>query len=161
MDPFSWQPLCSWPPSNAQLGLGLSVKQAAQIQREVINKNLPPAETANQRIFVSFEGSPKTTRILQEKLRAKGFTVADDAASADARFQVPFGTYVISALAKQDIVGPLGEVLERTVQLDNKAIVDIYLVSFDWTGLYCPKIQKYLSIIIPNTLLRFQMDCVQ
>lgn len=91
-----------------------------QIQREVISKNLPPAETAHQRIFVSFEGSPKMTRILQEKLRAKGFAVADDAASADARFKFN-GTYIISALAKQDIVGPLGEVLERTVQLDNKA----------------------------------------
>lgn len=91
-----------------------------QIQREVISKNLPPAETAHQRIFVSFEGSPKMTRILQEKLRAKGFTVADDPLSADARFKFN-GTYIISALAKQDIVGPLGEVLERTVQLDNKA----------------------------------------
>ncbi len=91
-----------------------------QIQREVISKNLPPAETAHQRIFVSFEGSPKMTRILQEKLRAKGFAVADDPASADARFKIN-GTYIISALAKQDIVGPLGEVLERTVQLDNKA----------------------------------------
>lgn len=91
-----------------------------QIQREVISKNLPPAETANQRIFVSFESSPKMTKILQEKLRAKGFAVADDAASADARFKIN-GTYIISALAKQDIVGPLGEVLERTVQLDNKA----------------------------------------
>ena len=92
-----------------------------QIQREVISKNLPPADTANQRIFVSFEGSPKMTRILHEKLRAKGFAVADDPASADARFKFN-GTYIISALAKQDIVGPLGEVLERTVQLDNKAV---------------------------------------
>ena len=91
-----------------------------QIQREVISKNLPPAEMAHQRIFVSFEGSPKMTRLLQEKLRAKGFAVADDPASADARFKFN-GTYIISALAKQDIVGPLGEVLERTVQLDNKA----------------------------------------
>ena len=91
-----------------------------QIQREVISKNLPSAETAHQRIFVSFEGSPKMTRILQEKLRAKGYAVADDAASADVRFKFN-GTYIISALAKQDIVGPLGEVLERTVQLDNEA----------------------------------------
>lgn len=91
-----------------------------QIQREVISKNLPPAETVHQRIFVNFEGSPKMTGILQEKLRAKGFAVADDAASADARFKFN-GTYIISALAKQDIVGPLAEVLERTVQLDNKA----------------------------------------
>lgn len=90
-----------------------------QIQREAIIKNLPPAETAHQRIFVSFEGSPKMTRILQEKLRARGFAVSDDAASADARFKFN-GTYIISALAKQDIVGSLGEVLERTVQLDNK-----------------------------------------
>ncbi len=60
------------------------------------------------------------SRILEEKLRAKGFAVADDPASADARFKFN-GTYIISALAKQDIVGPLAEVLERTVQLDNKA----------------------------------------
>lgn len=90
-----------------------------QIQREVISKNLPPAETFRQRIFVSFEGSPKMTRILQEKLRAKGFAVADESSSADARFKFN-GNYIISSLAKQDIVGPLGEVLERTVQLDNK-----------------------------------------
>lgn len=89
-----------------------------QIQREVINKNLPPAETSRQRIFVSFDGSPKMTRILQEKLRAKGFAVVDDSSSADARFKFN-GNYIISSLAKQDIVGPLGEILERTVQLDN------------------------------------------
>lgn len=87
---------CSDSPSN----------EPPQIQREVISKNLPQAETSHQRIFVSFEGSPKMTRILQEKLRAKGFAVADDAASADARFKFN-GTYIISALAKQDIVGPL------------------------------------------------------
>ncbi len=101
-------------------GSDSSSSEPPQIQREVISKNLPPAETAHQRIFVSFEGSPKMTRLLQEKLRAKGFAVADDPASADARFKIN-GTYIISALAKQDIVGPLGEVLERTVLLDNKA----------------------------------------
>ena len=58
-----------------------------QIEREIINKSLPTAEIAHQRIFVSFEGSPKMTRILQEKLRAKGFTVVDDSSAADARFE--------------------------------------------------------------------------
>lgn len=91
-----------------------------RIQREVISKSLPPAETANQRIFVSFEGSPKMTRILQEKLRAKGFAVVNDPLSADVRFKFN-GTYIISALARRDIAGPLGEVLERTVQLDDQA----------------------------------------
>lgn len=91
-----------------------------RILREVINKSLPPAETAHQRIFISFEGSPKMTRILQEKLRAKGFAVVDDSSSADAQFRFN-GTYIISTLAKQDIVGPLGEVLERTVRLDDQA----------------------------------------
>lgn len=95
------------------------VSEPPRIQREVITKSLPPTETANQRIFVSFDGSPKMTRILQEKLRAKGFAVVDDPSSADAKFRFN-GTYIISALAKQDIVGPLGEVLERTVQLDDK-----------------------------------------
>lgn len=90
-----------------------------QIQREVISKSLPPADTVHQRIFVSFEGSLKMTQILQEKLRAKGFAVVEDSSSADARFRFN-GTYIISALAKQDIVGPLGEVLERTVQVDDK-----------------------------------------
>ncbi len=90
-----------------------------RIQREVISKSLPPAETAHQRIFISFEGSPKMTRILQEKLRAKGFAVVGDSSSADARFRFN-GTYIISALTKQDIVGPLGEVLERTVRLDDQ-----------------------------------------
>lgn len=90
-----------------------------RIQREVISKSLPPAETAHQKIFVSFEGSSKMTRILQEKLRAKGFVIVDDSSSADTRFRFN-GTYIISALAKQDIVGPLGEVLERTVQVDDK-----------------------------------------
>lgn len=95
------------------------VSEPHQIQREIITKSLPPIETANRRIFVSFDGSPKMTRILQEKLRAKGFAVVDAPSSADAKFRFN-GTYIISALAKQDIVGPLGEVLERTVQLDDK-----------------------------------------
>ncbi len=95
------------------------VSEPPQIQREVITKSLPPIETANRRIFVSFDGSPKMTRILQEKLRARGFAVVDDPSSAEARFRFN-GTYIISALAKQDIVGPLGEVLERTIQLDGK-----------------------------------------
>lgn len=104
---FGW---CSETPSS----------EPPQIQREVITKSLPPTETANRRIFVSFDGSPKMTRILQEKLRAKGFAIVDTPSSADARFRFN-GTYIISALAKQDIVGPLGEVLERTIQLDDKA----------------------------------------
>jgi len=121
-----------------------------QIQREVISKNLPPAETAHQRIFVSFEGSPKMTRILQEKLRAKGFAVADDPASADARFKFN-GTYIISALAKQDIVGPLGEVLERTVKLDNKSADPRYqtvdLLQIGAVGAY------HGAISVPDLLL--------
>jgi hypothetical protein len=76
-----------------------------RIQREVITKSLPPTETANRRIFVSFDGSPKMTRILQEKLRAKGFAVVDAPSSADARFRFN-GTYIISALAKGDRAGP-------------------------------------------------------
>jgi len=96
------------------------ISEPPRIQREVITKSLPPIETANRRIFVSFNGSPKMTRILQEELRAKGFAVVDDPSSAEARFRFN-GTYIISALAKGDIVGPLGEVLERTVQLDDKA----------------------------------------
>lgn len=96
------------------------VSEPHQIQREIITKSLPPIEIANWRIFVSFDGSPKMTRILQEKLRAKGFAVVDDPSSADVRFRFN-GTYIISALSKQDIVGTLGEVLEHTVQLDDKA----------------------------------------
>lgn len=90
-----------------------------QIEREIINKSLPTAEIAHQRIFVSFEGSPKMTRILQEKLKAKGFAVVDDPSLAEAKFKFN-GHYIISALAKQNIVGPLSEILEQTIKLDEK-----------------------------------------
>ena len=91
-----------------------------QIEREIINKSLPTAEIAHQRIFVSFEGSPKMTRILQEKLKAKGFAVVDDPSLAEAKFKFN-GHYIISALAKQNIVGPLSEILEQTIKLDEKS----------------------------------------
>lgn len=111
-----------------------------QIKREMISKKLPSAEVANQRIFVSFEGSPKMTRIIQEKLKAKGFAVMDDPAAADVKFKFN-GTYIISALAKQDIVGPLGEILESSVRLDDGRAADpryqtVDLIQIGATGAY-------------------------
>ena len=70
-----------------------------EIKREPHFTAPPKAEVAEKRVYIAFEGSPKMTRVLQEKLKAKGFAVVDKPEDADAKFRVG-GMFTISGAGK-------------------------------------------------------------
>ncbi|WP_126448103.1 hypothetical protein [Sulfuricystis multivorans] len=87
---------------------------SVEIEREPHFNSLPNAGIAEKRLYVSFKHSPKMTRILQEKMRAMGFTVAEKLEDADAKFNFD-GIFLISGAGKEEVRGRLGELLESAV----------------------------------------------
>jgi hypothetical protein len=69
-----------------------------------------------KRIFIEFEGSQKVSKILQEKLRRRGFAVAETAGDADAHFKVN-GAFSLAKRRKTQSSGNLGELLEASIEL--------------------------------------------
>lgn len=94
-----------------------------EIKREPHFTAPPKAEVAEKRVYIAFEGSPKMTRVLQEKLKAKGFAVVDKPEDADAKFRVG-GMFTISGAGKEDVRGKLGDLLESAVGTDQPSNPD-------------------------------------
>ncbi len=94
-----------------------------EIKREPHYNALPKAEVAEKRVYIAFKDSPKMTRVLQEKLKAKGFAVVDKPDDADARFRVN-GMFFVSGAGKEEVRGKLGDLLESAVGVDQPSNPD-------------------------------------
>lgn len=101
------------------LGLSAAVVHAQpavpEIKRDMHLNVLPSAEVGGKRVFIEFDGSPKASQILQEKLRRRGFNVVEAAGDADAHFKVG-GAFAITGGGKEEIRGKLSELLESSVE---------------------------------------------
>lgn len=89
--------------SNLQLvfrGFGTPAKSS-----EIINKSLPTTEIASRRIFVSFRAMQNDTDSPGETESEGIAIIGSNLRLAEAKFKFN-GHYIISALAKQNIVGP-------------------------------------------------------
>lgn len=94
-----------------------------EIKREPHFASLPKAELIEKRVYIAFEGSPKMTRVLQEKLKARGYSVVDKPEDADAKFRVG-GMFTIAGAGKEDVRGKLGDLLESAVGADQPSNPD-------------------------------------
>ncbi len=101
------------------LGISAAVTHAEssmpEIKREQHLNVLPTSEVSGKRIFIEFDGSPKTSQVLQEKLRSRGFNVVATAGDADAHFKVG-GAFAITGGGKEEVRGKLGELLESSAE---------------------------------------------
>lgn len=94
-----------------------------EIKREPHFASPPRAELIEKRVYIAFDGSPKMTRVLQEKLKARGYSVVDKPEDADAKFRVG-GMFTISGAGKEDVRGKLGDLLESAVGADQPSNPD-------------------------------------
>lgn len=85
-----------------------------EIKREPHYTSVPKADIFEKRLYVSFDGSQKMTRVLQEKLKAKGFAIVENPQEADAKFRFG-GMFTITGAGKEDVRGKLGDLLETSV----------------------------------------------
>lgn len=101
------------------LGLSAAVVSAEpaapELKRDMHLNVLPAAEVGGKRVFIEFDGSPKASQVLQEKLRRRGFNVVETAGDADARFKVG-GAFAITGGGKEEVRGKLSELLESSVE---------------------------------------------
>lgn len=82
-----------------------------------IHLNVPPDEAATDKsVSLSFEGSPKMTKILQEKLRLNGVPVAENDSEHQLRFKIT-GIYRVSGAGREASSGSLGDLFESTVSV--------------------------------------------
>jgi len=95
----------------------VSAAPDVQIQRDLHYNVLPNSDLAQKRIFVIFEGSPKMTRVLQAKLRARGYTTVENPDEAEEQYRFS-GMFMLSGAGKNEARGKLGELLESSVSND-------------------------------------------
>lgn len=105
------------------LALGASAAQGIEVKRDIHLNSLPSKEVADKKIGIYFDGSPKMSKILQEKLRDKGFVVADDPNDADVKFKLS-GIYLVTGAGKSSMSGSLGDMLESSVNLGDPTKAD-------------------------------------
>lgn len=105
------------------LPLGAFAAQNLDIKRAVHLNNLPSQEIAEKKISIVFEGSPKMSKVLQEKLKEKGFAVTADANDADVKFKLS-GIYLVTGAGKASMSGPLGDMLENTISIGDSVKPD-------------------------------------
>lgn len=98
------------------LSLGVSAAQKIDITRAIHRNALPNKEVADKKISIVFEGSPKMSNLLQEKLKDKGFVVATDPNDADVKFKLS-GIYLVTGAGKTSMTGSLGDLLESSISL--------------------------------------------
>ncbi|MDR0776201.1 MAG: hypothetical protein LBE81_06130 [Azonexus sp.] len=123
-------------PNNLHVASETPEIKAIGIQRHLRPDALPAPELGGKRIFIEFEGSEKASKVLQEKLRRRGFAVAETAGDADAHFKVD-GVFSLVKRGKTQSSGKLGELLEASIEIPQDTsdwhsqpvgIVDIALV---------------------------------
>jgi hypothetical protein len=98
------------------LALSASAAQNLNIKRAIHLNNLPSKEVAQKKISIVFDGSPKMSKVLQEKLKGKGFAVVSDADDADVKFKLS-GIYLVTGAGKASMSGPLGDMLENAISI--------------------------------------------
>ena len=98
------------------LACGTSAAQNLEIKRAVHLNNLPSKEVGDKKIGVIFDGSPKMSKVLQEKLKGKGLAVVSDINDAEVKFRLS-GIYLVIGAGKASMSGSLGEMLENTISL--------------------------------------------
>lgn len=84
------------------------------IKREVNLTKAPRPDLIGKRIYLEFTGSPKMTKIMQEKLKSKGFMVVDKPEDSDSKFVFLSG-FSLRGAGKQEIRGSVGELIENSV----------------------------------------------
>lgn len=84
------------------------------IKREPHYTVVPQSDIASKRLFVVFDGSPKMTRVLQAKLQARGYAVADKPEDADEQYRFS-GMFMLSGAGKEEVKGKLADLLESSV----------------------------------------------
>ena len=83
-----------------------------EINRKInLNVTPTPEGAVGKKIFAVFDGSPRMTTVLQEKLMSKGFVVAKRAEDADVTYTWS-GVFSITGAGKAPSRGRLGELLE-------------------------------------------------
>lgn len=87
------------------------------IQREPHYNALPSADSVNKRIYVIFDGSLKMTRILQAKLRSRGYSIVETPDDAEEQYRFG-GIFMLSGAGKEEARGKLGDMLESAVMDD-------------------------------------------
>ena len=90
---------------------------AVEINRSINIRTPPPAELAEKRIYIVFEGSQRMTDVIRAKLKERGLLVADSEGDAEATFKLT-GVFGIEGAGKERVSGPLGELLEKTIPVD-------------------------------------------
>lgn len=105
------------------LGIAMGTAQAAtptapmpEIKREAHLNVLPKPDVGGKKIYIEFDGSIKATKLLQEKLKSRGFAVVDTADEAEAHFKLG-GAFGIAGGGKEEIRGKLSELLESSVEM--------------------------------------------
>ena len=84
------------------------------IKREPHYNVVPQSDLASKRLFVVFDGSPKMTRVLQAKLQARGYSIADKPEDADEQYRFS-GLFMLSGAGKEEVKGKLADLLESSV----------------------------------------------
>jgi len=96
--------------THADTGSSMNV----EIKREPHYTSTPNPDIAEKRLYVTFDGSQKMTRVIREKLKARGFAVVDNPEEADAKYRFG-GMFTITGAGKEDVRGKLGDLLESSV----------------------------------------------
>ncbi len=116
------------------VALGASAQQPAQdavdIKRSININTPPPADLAEKRIFIAFDGSPRMTEVIRAKMRERGFLVADSEGDAEATFKLA-GVFSIEGAGKEKISGSLGDLLEKSIPVDPSGKPDYHHQNVD------------------------------
>lgn len=104
------------------VGLGMAPfakaaeEPAVNFKREPHYNELPTTELLKKRVHVEFVGSPKATKLLQEKLSAQGYQIVQEAENADAKIRFD-GVFMVAGRGKETVKGKLGDLLESSMRL--------------------------------------------
>lgn len=105
---------------------GQAVAEPLQLdfrRRDINVKTAPSAEVVKQKLFVEFKDSPKASKMLREQFREKGFAIVEKAADADAKFLFS-GLFVVAGAGKTSLNGSLGELFEKSLNVETSATPD-------------------------------------
>lgn len=107
-----------------------SAPGAVDIKRSININTPPPADLAEKRIFIAFDGSPRMTEVIRAKLKERGFLVADSEEGAEATFKLT-GVFGIKGAGKERISGSLGDLLEKAIPVDPSGKPDYHHQNVD------------------------------
>ena len=87
-------------------------KSELVIKREPHLRKMPDAAVAEKKLFVSFKGSPKMSKLLQAKLSDSRLVIVETPEEAELKVEFS-GMYFVQNASKERKSGQLGELLEE------------------------------------------------